>query len=917
MSDVGVFPYTLKSDLMIELPVPRRIKDSLERSKLTFRDLTILFDDISLSEDMKKQRFDLATSQQDITGSELSGMNKADWENILERLKTSKNDKDKLTQDDMIALRIEMELRRAFQEQKRNAFNVTTPSVVKSVDRDRRSRPITFAFGCKHISDVRKFLQPFELLIFLTEFCEEMLGLLAENKTHTHHELMKDLELLKRETDNFKAAGERISAREQARQCYYEINLSIAKSRHTPLANNILRGIRNCADQLTNLGIFQKKDTSANFSEFLKLIGNESNKPSERQNHVSTGGAYNSTPTMSIKLREVIRIVRLLYRLNHWSAFHVSKDITRSLTTNELESIRFQSQRFKVIYTPVPSFQDNNATIDFRVPEVLTTPDIIALVRQFDSKFCKVLSGKESDMNAYQSTYRDTKGNYRMFRTAPAALTINRMESLSSELLSTAAKRFKVGIALYDSWSRVMEMKSVSNQVLHPKTTGTEGEFLTPAKVVSLFYTEYSMMSKADFDEDDSLINRARLAISHDRGDEPVNLTKGINPKQQEAFMAAIQQYSDCLLRYDLDTSQKTIDEFNSIRQLTENDRRTKPLERPHSTKYRQDLFDVLNTPLDFGVRGTSDRNITGDLRDSENSPHVHLLFVPVLGSILTFIQKRDEYDLFTEPICSNSFVLTQNTCLALVAVDACDHTVYVYDPATPENAVTSHERLLAIFMALLSMSFKFRKPYAISTTYSSASALSSSFYALPEAKSKKAWFEQLLQLAETMIRDYKKTSPPMLYHNSTKFMANLEGYNVEYKVTKRKIEKGKIIPSQPESKQLAVTVPVISAAMSCRYAEFLIAHWVPPTTTRIDTRMRSSLSPDAFIKHEDELAGAGSHDAYIEKVIKRVFGSVFRVPTPYTPTQFGKKGNNKSNKGRGQGRGRGRGNRGRGRGGP
>ena len=900
MSDAGL-PYTLKSDLMIELPLPRRMTDSSDRFKHTFRQLTFLLDDIDANviDIMNRQNFQLAVTAPDITGSEVSGMNKSDWDNHLERMKsTVKNDKDKLTRDDMTALRVEMKLRRVFLEQKRSPFRVITPSVIKSVERDRRSRPAAFAFGCKHLYDVRKFLH-FELLLFLTEFCEEILLLLAENKMRSQRELMIELGLLQRNGDSFRAAVD-VYAREQARQCYFEICLSIVKSAHTPLANNILRGVKNCADQINNLGLFKKKDTNANFSEFLKTIGSDDTKPERQNTNKITGGAYFS---MSNKLQEVIRIVRYLHKLNNWSAFHVSKDVTKSLTTVELESLIFQSQKFKVIYTPVFNSQDNNTVVKFRVPQVLTTPDIIALVRRFDSKFCKLLSGKETDMNAYHSTYRDPKGNYQLFRAALAALTINRSESLSSELLHTANQRFKVGIALYDSWNHALEMKSVSNIVLHPKTTGTEGEFLTPAKVVSLFYTDYCMMTKADFEDDDNFLTKVRLAINADKGDEPANVTKDVNPKQQEAFMAAIQQYNNCLLRYDMNTSQKTIDNFNSSRQNTL-ERHT---QRSYNNKSQKDMFDVLKTPLDCNPSERSTRNITAELENNDD-PHVHLLFVPVLDSIVTFIQKRDEYDLFTDPLCGNSYVLTKNTCLALVAVDACDHTVYVYDPTSPNTALGRHERLLAILVAMLSMSVKFRKPYAIS----SASNLSSSYYTVAEAKSKKAWFEQLLQLAETMIRDYTKINPPMLYLNSLEFMPNME-YNIKYDVirNKTKTEKGKSTPfSETEEKQQPVKMPVISAVLSCRYAEFLLDKWVAPRTIHRDARLVSSFSPDAFIKNEVESAGAGRADDYIENIVKRIFGSVFRVPTPYKPTQFGKKSNNKFNKG--QGRGQGHSNRGR-----
>ena len=904
MSNVGL-PYALKSDLMIELPLPRRTTDSSANFKHTFRQLTFLLDDIDTKviDDMDRQNFELALTAPDITGSELSGMNKSDWDNSLERLKsTVKNDKDKLTHDDMTALRVEIALRRAFSEQKRSPFKVVTPSVIKSVERDRRSKPVALAFGCKHVSDVRKFFH-FELLFFLTEFCEEILILFAENKVRSQRELMIELGLLQRNSDSFRAAGERVSAREQARQCFFEITLSIVKSAHTPLAINISRGLKNCADQMNNLGLFQKQDISANFSEFLKTIGTEVSRTERQNTNKRTGGAFFS---MSNKLQEVLRVVRYLHKLNNWSAFHVSKDVTRSLTTDELESLRFQSQKFKVIYQPVPNSHENNVTVKFRAPQILTTPDIIALVRQFDSKFCKILSGKETDMNAFHSTYRDPKGNYQLFRTALAALTIDRSESLSQELLRTANQKFKVGIAVYDSWTRALEMKSVSNIVLHPRTTGTEGEFLTPAKVVSLFYTEFSMMTKADFDDDDNFLTKARLAIGPDRSDEPANITKDVNPKQQEAFMAAIQQYNDCLLRYDMNTSQKAIDSFNSSRQDTLHRHRNILPERCFKTKSR-DLFDVLKTPFDCNPDERNTRNLTAEA-ERDDDPHVHLMFVPVLASILTFIQKRDEYDLFTDPLCGNSYVLTKDTCLALVAINACDHTVYVFDPTSPNTALGKHDRLLAILIAMLSMSVKFRKPYAIS----SGSNLSSSYYTIPETKTKKAWFEHLLQLAETMIRDYTKMVPPMLYLNSLEFMPNAE-YNMKYDVLRNttRTEKGKTIAQpQLDVKHQLIKMPVISAVLSCRYAEFLLAKWVAPRSIHRDAKSISSFSPDAFITNEFDSAGAGRADDYIESTVKRVFGSVFRVPTPYQPTQFGKKSKN-----RGQGRGQGPNNRGRGRG--
>ncbi len=897
MSDDGL-PHTLKSDLMVALPVPRRIaKDSSDRSRLTFGHLTMLLDDVNAIKDMKGQGFELANTQYDITGNELSGTNKADWDNALERLKgTGKSEKDRLTQEEMTALRVEIELRRVFSEQKRSAFSVTIPSVVKSVGRERRSKPIAFAFGCKVLRDVRNFLQ-FELLLFLTEFCEEF-AMLMKGRPRSHHEIMNELNLLRKTYDDFNAAGERVSGREQARQCYLEICLSVNKAASTPLADNLSRGLRTCADQLSSLGLFQKPDTNANFSDFVKLIGNEFAKP--ERHHQKTGGASHYAQVASNELQEVIRIVRLVYKLNHWSTFHVSKDITRSLTTDELESIRSQSQKFKVMFTPALS-QETNTKIDFRVPEVLTTPDLVALVRRFDSKFCRVLSGTETDMNAFHSTFRTSKGHYQLIRTALAALTNNRIDSLSSELLFIASKRFRVGIALYDSWSRALEMKSVSNVVLHPRTTGTEGEFLTPAKVVSLFYTESSMMTQVDFDDDYNLMSKASLSIGADKGDEPANLIAGVNPKQQEAFMAAIQQYSDCLLRFDLDTSQKTIDGFNNAQEQSPQQSRA---------GFSKDKFDVLNTP-DDAVGHRMSMNPT-QLESSDETPHMHLMFVPVLGPILTFIQKRDEYDLFTDPLCMNSHVLTENSCMTLVAVDACNHTVYVYDPTSPDSATIRHERLLAIFVAMLSMSIKFRKPYAVST-YSSANNLSTSFYTTSESKSKKVWFEHLLQVAETIIRDYRNTSPPMLYLNSSKFMASR--YYVKYHVSKQKIDKGNVMYMPAEVKQKLVTTPVLSIALSCRYAEFLTANWTP-SKSRNETAARLSLSPDGFIKHETGLAGAGSaggDEAYIDKVVKKIFGSVFRIPTPYVPKLFGKKGNN-NGRGKGQGQGPGRG-RGRGRG--
>ena len=96
MSDDGL-PHTLKSDLMVALPVPRRIaKDSSDRSRLTFGHLTMLFDDVNAIKDMKGQGFELANTQYDITGNELSSTNKADWDNALERLKgTGKSEKDR------------------------------------------------------------------------------------------------------------------------------------------------------------------------------------------------------------------------------------------------------------------------------------------------------------------------------------------------------------------------------------------------------------------------------------------------------------------------------------------------------------------------------------------------------------------------------------------------------------------------------------------------------------------------------------------------------------------------------------------------------------------------------------------------------------------------------------------------------
>ena len=895
MSDAGGLPYYLKSDLMIEVPVPRR-NDSSDRSKSqTFRQLTVLFDDISQMDEYRRQGFELSTSEHDLTGNAVSSMNKADYDNILERMKnTTKNEKDRVTQEEMATFRVELELRRAFLDQKHSPFKVVTPSVVKSVDSDRTSRPVAFVFGCKQISDVRKFQQPFVLLRFLTEFCEEMLKLLSENKTRTQRELMNELGLLRTETDYIRAAGERVPAREQARQCFYEISLAIAKSMQSSLANSVLRGMRACADQLANVGLFQKKDTSANFAEFVKIIANDDKQDRPNQK---------TTRSISDKLREVIRIVRLFHKLNQWSAFHVSKDVTRSLTNDELEHLRFQSQKFKVIYTPIQKYRDANTSIEYRVPEVLTTPDIIALVRQFDSKFCRLLSGEETDMNAYYSTYRDSKGNYRLFRTAPASLTINRLENLSGELQTTASKNIKVGIALYDSWSRALEMKSVSNIILHPKTTGTEGDFLTPARVVSSFYTEFSMMTKVNFDDDDQFMKISRFTIGDDMGNEPVTLTRGVNPKQQEAFAAAIQQFNDCLLRYDLDLSQKTLDDFNSRKDPPDHHKRQDPA--------KIDFFDVLNTPLHCGDKSRTSF-ATPSYRPTagqSDTPQGHLMFVPVLQSIVDFIQKRDEFDLFIDPLCSNSYVLTQNTCLALVAIDSCDHRIYVYDPTSPDNTVMRHQRLLAIIIVMLSMSVKFRKPYAISA-YTTNNAFSSSFYTIPQAKSKKAWFDQLLQLAEVIVGDYMKTKPaPMMYHNSKTFLST--PVSIKYTVEKQTPSKDKkpstITTSEEESE---VKIPVISAVLSCRYAEYLVENWTSSHPT--DSRAKL-LSPDAFIGHEMSSSGAGASEIYLRNTVKSIFGAVFRVPKTYVPTQFGKKNNNK---GQGRGRGRGQGqNRGRGRG--
>lgn len=912
----GGLPNALKSDLLVEMPVPRRINDSSDRFRPTFRQLMLIIDDINRKDEWNQQGFELSTSRQDITGSEISGMNKAEWDNIMDRMKS--NSKSHLTQDDMTAVRVEMELRRAFLEQKHSSFFVTTPTVIKSADRQRNINPVNLNFDCRDTSNVRKFLQPFELLFFLTEFCEETLSLLANDKLPTYQTVTNELQKLQAHQNLSRATGERMTAREEAKQCYLEITSTIVKAAHTALANSIIQGLRTCVDQLRNLGLFHKTETSANFSDFVKVIGNESFQGNKTNK--TTGGAYNTDSAIPEKLRQVISIVRYIYKLNHYSTFHFLKDVSKSLDIDRLESIRYQSQKLKVAYTPRTRARKDNANtiIVVRVPEILTTPDLIALVRQFDSKFCRVISGQETDHNAFYSTYRDSKGNYTISRVAPAALTINRTESLSQDLLTPASKNFKVGVALFDSWSRGMQLKTVSNLVLHPRTTGTEGEFLTPGKVVSLFYSDMTMMSKVDFDEDDNFLARARLAVSFDLKNEPVHLTKDANPKQQEAFTAAIQKFQDCLLRYDLDSSPATIDDFNSQKSLTQS------YSQNVQFKTSQTRFDVFRTSnLDTTRFHMAQTAIPGQ----ERPPDVHLMFIPVLASILTFIQRRDEYDLFVDPLCANSHVLTRDSCLALVAVDSRDHTLYVFDPMSSNEA--RRERILAILVLMLSMSVRFRKPQAFSSYTASDFA---SYYTMSPTnnKSKKAWFEELLALAQSIIQDYERADPPILYYNSSNFVS--EHIQVVQREEEFKIEKdGKATYGLQREVLMTVPTPVLSAVLTCRYADHLMNNWTIPDSSRKDpTRARNLLSPNAFIQREFGPVGvgaAGGESKYIERIIQRFFGAVFRVPKPYVPYNFGnkgKKGNSSNNNnsrfndnrnpsGRGRGRGRDRG-RGRGR---
>jgi hypothetical protein len=135
----------------------------------------------------------------------------------------------------------------------------------------------------------------------------------------------------------------------------------------------------------------------------------------------------------------------------------------------------------------------------------------------------------------------------------------------------------------------------------------------------------------------------SRFTIGDDMGNEPVTLTRGVNPKQQEAFAAAIQHFNDCLLRYDLDLSQKTLDDFNSRKDPPDHHKRQDPA--------KIDFFDVLNTPLHCGDKSRTSF-ATPSYRPTagqSDTPQGHLMFVPVLQSIVDFIQKRDEFDLFID----------------------------------------------------------------------------------------------------------------------------------------------------------------------------------------------------------------------------------------------------------------------------
>jgi hypothetical protein len=882
-------PYSVKSDYMIEFLVPRKLNSS-HGSNQTFRDLIVLLDDVTQGdiEKMKKHGFVLQTMQHDVTGNEMGNMDNSTWGNLLESLK---NPKHNLADEDLATFRTEIELRRGFLGQKRNPFWVNTPVIVKSVEREKRSA-LASTFGCKQVSGVRTFL-PFELLLFLTEFCGEMQRLIsqAEKVVHNQYELQKRLEETRMDINAFRAKGERVSTEEEARLCYLEISLSIAKSQHTHLGDQISKGFRTVTDSLNKLksdGVFRNKDSETNFTEFLKHIGYE--KTDNRQTN-TFGGAFNfnavkpSSNQLHDTLKEVIKVVQYFYKLNHWGTFHVLKDISRSLTFSSLDTLRSQSTKFNAMYKPKTKRHDSRIPTDFRIPEVLTAPDVIALVRQFDSKLCRILSGKENDMNAYFSTGRNIKGHYQLQRTAPAALTSNRNESLSDELLKVADKRVKVGIALFDSFSNSIEMKSVSNIVIHPRTTATEGVFLTPAKVVSLFYMDFSMMTTVDYEEADIFLQKTKLTS----GEESVR------------FMAAIQQFNNSLLRYDLDTSQASIDEFNS----------GKLVERRPGSK--PDMFDVFRTPHSCGESNSSRMEVQDD-----TTPKAHLMFVPVLQSILTFMEKHDEFDLFIDPLCANSYVLGPDACYAVVAIDSCGHAMHVFDPTSSTDEGQRRRRLLAIVIVMLSMSVKFRKPYAASA--SSTFNSFSNFYTVPiysSTKAKKAWFEELSQLAEQIIRDYQRCQPPMLYHNKSPFSAQ-DVVAVPYKYEIPGIGADKKPTIKTEVELVDVARPIMSIVLSCKYARYFVDNWAPPSYKNPD--LIAPLSPDGFIQRERNSFGSGGENVYMADAIKKVCGAVFRVPKIYVPTHFGKTGNNKNNsKGQGNNQGRnnnqGRGNNNRGRG--